>query len=116
MGFNRRFRFIYDADRYKADFVLACPRCGHKAVVERRTLQSIFAAWGVNAMVENAQGRLRCSACRRRGCILEITQEGSPEALRLRDSDSLPVKGVSITKWCQMDARERRRLRRLVRG
>lgn len=116
MGFNRRFRFVYDADRYKADFVLACPRCGHRVVVERSTLISIFAAWRVNPLVENAQGRLRCTACRRRGCIIEITQEGSSAALRLREGDSLPVKGVSITNWCQMDEIDRRRLRRLARG
>lgn len=116
MGFNRRFRFVYDAARYRADFVLVCPRCRHRVVIERRTLISIFAAWRINPLIENAQGRLRCTACRRRGCIIEITQEGSSAALQLREGDSLPVKGVSISQWCRMDENERRRLRRLARG
>jgi uncharacterized protein YbaR (Trm112 family) len=116
MGFNRCFFFVYDGAKYRADFVLVCPRCKHRVVIERETLLAILRALEVNPDVAVAGGKLRCTACRKRGCILEITREGSLEALRLGDDETLPHKGlrISITQWLKMPEAERRRMRRAL--
>lgn len=118
MGHNRRYRNLYDADRYDADFVVFCSRCGYRVMFERRTLIAIFSARGVNLDVTVAGAKLRCTACRHRGGTIELTAGGTTEALRLSDGDSLPPQElkVSITQWCRMTENERKRIRRLVRG
>ena len=100
MGFNRRFRSLHDADRYQADFALICPRCGYQVLFERQTLIAILRAKQVNPDVAVAGARLRCTACGKRGCIIELAPEGTAEALKLRDGDSLPLPGLSISQWC----------------
>lgn len=118
MGFNRTWKFIEDARRSDANLVCVCPRCGHRVVFERETLISILSALNVNPLVEIAASKLRCSACRHRGCILEMTGRPDAEAIELRAGDSLPPRGlrVSISQWCKMNEHERRRLRRMARS
>lgn len=117
MPFNRRFDFVHDARRYGANLVCVCPRCGHRVAFERETLIAVVEQLGINPMVEVVAARLRCTGCRRRGCVLELSERPDPTALELRDGASLPPPGlrISITRWCQLDESERKRLRRAAR-
>ncbi|MDO9489340.1 MAG: hypothetical protein Q7J32_13280, partial [Sphingomonadaceae bacterium] len=59
--------------------------------------------------------RLVCRRCYRRGGAISLTAEGAPGALRLRDGDPLPPRGVSISAWCRAGSAQRRRLVRQAR-
>lgn len=115
MGHNRRYRTLHDASRYAADFALICRGCGREVIIEQRTFIYIVQALGLPSDVAALGSRLRCTACRCRPCIVEITAGGSPRALKLHDGDKLPPKGVSITDWLKWDHRQRDRYLRSLR-
>lgn len=116
MGNNRNFKFVSDAQRYNADILLICRSCRRRVIVERATFLAILDDRKINDWLEVAEQRMRCLSCYRRGATIELTPEGSTQAVKLREGDPLPPKGVSIVAWCLADAYERKRLVREARG
>lgn len=99
MGHNVRFRGLHDASHYGADFAIICRACGREVVIERQTLITIVQCWKLSTDRETLSARLRCTACRKRGCRLEYAPQGTPHALRLADGMLTPPRGVSISQW-----------------
>ena len=115
MGHNRRFRSLEDAARYGANFALICRACRREVIVERRTFIEMMDAIGAGADPAAIGFRLRCTACRHRGGIVELAPADTPNLLKLHDGDALPPKGMSVTQWLKMSNEERKRYRRALR-
>jgi DNA-directed RNA polymerase subunit RPC12/RpoP len=115
MGHNRRWRVLADADRYDADYLIRCRRCGREIVVERATFRAVATSWGLGSQVERIAALLRCEACGQRGAILELAAAGLPGRLRLREGDALPPRGFSLVRWLRLPDAERRRYKRSLR-
>ncbi len=99
MGHNIRFRTLHDAAQYQADFAIICRACGREVVVERLTLITIAQCWQLSTDRETLSARLRCTACRKRGCRLEYAPPGGVRTLRLEAGMLTPPRGVSISQW-----------------
>jgi len=115
MGFNRRYRSLIDASKYGADFALICRRCGREVIIERDSFIEMMAAIGAGSDPVSIGARLRCTACRYRGALVELAPPDAPNRLRLRKGDALPPAGMSLTRWLKMTNEERRSYRRMLR-
>ena len=115
MGHNRRYRCVGDAYRYGADFVVKCRRCGREEVFAQASFIEMMAVLGLGSDPERIGRKLRCTACRYRGAIVELAAPNLPGRLSLAKGDALPPSGVSITRWCKMGDGDRRRYRRALR-
>lgn len=115
MGHNRRFRRVEDAARYGGDIAVQCPRCRREVIFDRETFLAILHWKRVSTDREIAGARLRCTACGRRGCIIELAAPDLPGRLKLHDGDRLPPDGISISQWCTMGWHERKRYIRMLR-
>ncbi len=103
MGHNIRFKSLSDASHYSADFALICRACGREVIIERQTLIGIVGHWRLPNDREALSARLRCTACRKRGCRIEYAPQGTPHALKLDPGKLTPPRGVSITQWLKLD-------------
>lgn len=110
MGHNIRFRTLYDAAHYRADFAIICRACGREVVIERTTLIAIAQVWKLAIDRETLSARLRCTACRKRGCRLEYAPQGGVRTLRLAPGAPPPPRGVSITRWLTLSPDDQRAL------
>lgn len=103
MGHNVRFKSLQDASTYAADVAIICRACGPEVVIERRSFLIIAGHWKLPNDRELLSARLRCTACRKRGCRIEYAPHGSPHALKLEDGMLTPTRGVSISQWLKLD-------------
>lgn len=115
MGHNRRFRRVEHTARYGGDIAVQCPRCRREVVFDRETFLAILHRKRINTDREVAGARLRCTACGRRGCVVELAAPNLPGRLELHDGDRLPPDGISISQWCTMGRDERKRYIRMPR-
>gem|GEM_PF-5192253 len=119
MGHNKTYKFLADAERYDADFLVVCWnwRCRRRVVIDRATLLAVIGHKRINSWVEIAETKMRCLRCDHRGATIKLTPGGSPQAIKLQPGAPLPPKGVGLVDWClAADDVERKRLIRQARG
>lgn len=112
---ERRFDRLSEATARRADIRIICGGCGHRELFDRATFLAVLADKRLGDDRERIARRMTCRTCYRRGAILELVAEGSPDALRLRDDDPLPPRGISLSDWCRAGTAQRRRLIRQAR-
>lgn len=106
---------LSEAAALRADIRVICRGCGHRALFDRATFLAVLAHKRLGDHRERVARRLVCRRCYRRGATVELVPEGDPDALRLRDGDPLPPRGVSVSDWCRAGSAQRRRLVRQAR-
>lgn len=114
-GGRRRFDRLSEATVLGADIRVICGGCGHRELFDRATFLAVLADKRLGDDRERIARRMTCRTCYRRGAILELVAEGSPLALRLRDDEPLPPRGISLSDWCRAGTQQRRRLIRQAR-
>ena len=110
-----RFARLSDAIALRADIVVTCRGCAHRELFDRATFLALLAHTAIGDERARVAQRLVCRRCYRRGATVTLIAEGAPDALRLRDGDPLPPRGVSISDWCRAGSAQRRRLVRQAR-
>ena len=110
-----RFARLSEAIALRADIVVTCRGCAHRELFDRATFLALLAHKALGDDRARVERRLVCRRCYRRGASVALVTEGAPGALRLRDGDPLPPKGVSISDWCRAGTAQRRRLVRQAR-
>lgn len=111
----RHFVRLSDAIGLDADIVVTCRGCGHGELFERATFLAVIAHKALGDDRERVARRMVCRRCYRRGGTITLVAQGALGALRLREGDPLPPRGVSISDWCRAGTAQRRRLVRQAR-
>lgn len=107
------FDRLSQAEGRRADFLITCRGCRRVRLFERATFLAIICDKRLRDERARVERRMRCFECYARGATIELVPEGSAAAMRLREGDPLPPKGISISDWCAAGSHERRR--RLIR-
>ncbi len=110
-GFDR----LSEAEARRADILIICRGCKRRELFDRATFLAVLRHKNIADDRERVSRRMTCRKCYGRGALVELVREGAPEALRLREGDPLPPKGVSLSDWCRAGSAARRRLVRQAR-
>lgn len=112
---RRGFERLSEAEARRADILIVCRGCRRRELFDRATFLAVLNHKNIADERERVARRMTCRKCYTRGALVELVPEGAPAALRLREGDPLPPRGVSISDWCRAGSAARRRLVRQAR-